>query len=79
MVVLGALLASLYAAIFHFMKGKTLGELPIFWAASLLGFATGQVAAYSLKTSLLMIGELHLLEASILSVGFLWIVRWLKM
>ena len=78
MVVLAVLLASLYATVFHVMKGKTLVELPIFWVASLLGFATGELAARVLSLNVLMIGELHVLEASIVSIAFLFIARWLK-
>ena len=77
-VLLSLILASLYAAIFHIVKGKTLDEMLIFWLASAVGFATGQLAAYSLHMPLIMIGELHFLEASAVSVGFLFIARWLK-
>ena len=78
MVVLAVLLASLYATVFHVIKGRTLVELPIFWVASLLGFATGELAARVLSLDVLMIGELHVLEASIVSIAFLFIARWLK-
>jgi hypothetical protein len=33
MILLSALIASLYAALFHLVKGKTLVELPIFCEA----------------------------------------------
>ena len=78
MVVLAVLLASLYATVFHVIKGRTLVELPIFWVASLVGFATGELAARVLNLNVLMIGELHVLEASIVSIAFLFIARWLK-
>jgi hypothetical protein len=78
MVVLSVLLASLYATAFHVIKGRTLVELPIFWVASLVGFATGALAARVLSLNVLMIGELHVLEASIVSIAFLFIARWLK-
>jgi hypothetical protein len=78
-VLLSVVLASLYAGAFHFVKGKTTTELPLFWATSLVGFVTGQLAAYSLGTSILMVGEVHLLEGTITSLIFLSIVRWLKL
>ena len=78
MVVLSVLLASLYAAVFHVIKGRTLVELPIFWVASLVGFATGELAARVLSLDVLMVGELHVVEASIVSFAFLFIARWLK-
>jgi hypothetical protein len=78
MVLLSIVLASLYAGVFQLMKGKTAAELPLFWGVSLIGFVTGQLAAYSLRTSVLMIGEVHLLEGTAASLAFLAIVRWLK-
>jgi hypothetical protein len=78
-ILLFLVLASLYAGLFHFVKGKTTTELPLFWAASLAGFGTGQLAAYSLGTDFLMIGEIHLLEGTLASFIFLSIVRWLKL
>jgi hypothetical protein len=78
-VLLFIVLASLYAGLFHFIKGKTTTELLLFWAASLAGFGTGQLAAYSLGTHFLMLGEIHFLEGTLTSVIFLSIVRWLKL
>jgi hypothetical protein len=78
-VLLSVVLASLYAGLFHLVKGKTTTELLVFWATSLVGFATGQLAAYSLGSHILMVGEIHLLEGTITSFIFLSIVRWLKL
>ncbi len=78
-VLFATVLASLYAAVFHIFRGKTVIDLPVFWGASLLGVLAGQLAAYALKFHLLVIGEVHLLEATLLSVGLLFVVRWLKL
>ena len=78
MILLSALIASLYAAAFHVVKGKTLIELPLFCAVSLIGFATGELAAGILHLRTLTIGGLHLLEATLVSLGFLFVARWLK-
>ena len=78
MVVLFVLLASLWAAVFHVIRGRTLVELPIFWAASQLGFATGELAARVLGLDFVMIGELHVVVATMGSFTFLHIARWLK-
>jgi len=77
-VLLALILASMYAGAFHAAKGKTLLELPIFWGASLVGFAIGELAARLLHVNFLLIGELHVIEASIASIACLFIVRWLK-
>jgi hypothetical protein len=78
MVVLAVVFSSLYAAIFHAVRGRALMELPIFVAASLAGFVTGELAARVLNLNVLMIGELHIVEATIGSLAFLFIARWLK-
>ena len=76
--VLSLVLASIYAGAFHVVKGKALVELPIFWAASLIGFAVGELAAQALRLDFLLIGELHVVEASIVSIACLFVARWLK-
>lgn len=78
MIVLSIVLASLYAALFHLIRGRTLLDLPILWAASLAGFTTGELAARVINLNIFMIGELHLVEATIGSLAFLFIARWLK-
>lgn len=79
MLVLALVLGVLYAAVFHAMKGETSGELPFFAAASLAGIAAGQTAASLLHNRLLMIGELHVVEATALSLIFISIVRLLRL
>ncbi len=76
--VLSLILASIYAGAFHVFKGKTLVELPIFWAVSLIGFAIGEFGAQILHLDFLLIGELHVVEASMISIACLFIARWLK-
>jgi len=77
-IVLSLVLASIYAGAFYVVKGQALVELPIFWAASLIGFAIGELAAQILRLNFLLIGELHIVEASIVSIVCLFIARWLK-
>jgi hypothetical protein len=77
-ILLAVILASVYASAFHVIKGKTLTELPIFWASSLVGFAIGEAAARFLHLNWFRIGELHVVEGSIISIACLFIARWLK-
>lgn len=76
--VLSLILASIYAGAFHVFKGKVLVELPIFWAAGVVGFIIGELVAQVLRLNFLMIGELHVVEASAVSIACLFIARWLK-
>lgn len=77
--VLALVLGVLYAAVFHALRGRTIGELPLFTAASLAGIAAGQMAATLLHHRLLMVGELHFVEATALSLVFISIVRLLRL
>lgn len=78
MIAFSVVLATLYAAIFYIVKGRALIELAVFGGVSLLGFATGELAAQVLKLNIVMIGEVHIIEATIGSVVFLCVARWLK-
>ena len=62
--ILMAVIATLYATLFHLLWGKSLKELLVLWLAALVGFAAGQFLATSLALRDIQIGELHLLSAS---------------
>lgn len=76
--VLSGLLASLYGAVFHFIWGKTWRELALYLVAALVGFAAGQAIFDSLGFSLYRIGEVRVIESTIVSWGCLFVARWLK-
>jgi len=76
---LSLVIATLYAAIFHLLWGKSLRQLLIYWAAALLGFAAGQVVASKLSWQDLFIGEIHLLAASAASLLSMTLARRLKL
>ena len=78
MIALSVVLATLYGSIFYVVKGRALIELAIFCGVSLLGFATGELAGQALRLNILMIGEVHVIEATLGSVAFLSVARWLK-
>lgn len=71
-------LASLYGAIFHFIWGKKWRDLALYWAAAIVGFGIGQAIFGLLNFSVYMIGEVRIVESTILSWGCLFIARWLK-
>jgi hypothetical protein len=62
---LGALLASLYATLFHLWRGESLGDLLRFWIAAWIGFAAGQYASQWMGLAWLQIGSLHVMGASV--------------
>jgi len=79
LLVLSLVIATLYGAVFHLLWGKTWKQLLISWAAALLGFAIGQILASAFSWRDLLIGELHLLAASVTSWLFMFLARPLRL
>ncbi len=75
---LSALIAGMYGALFHLWRGRTLRELPLYLIAAALGFALGELAGNAIALHIFMIGPLHIIEASLGSWTMLFIARWLK-
>jgi len=67
MLVLSLVLVTLYGALFHLLLGRTFKHLVLSWLAAVVGFAAGQLLASAMGWHDLVIGELHLVTASILS------------
>jgi len=66
--VLSLVIATLYAALFHLLRGQTMRDLVLLWATSVLGFAAGQLIAAALSWPDPLIGELHVVPASVASL-----------
>jgi uncharacterized membrane protein YfcA len=64
---LALFLSVAYASIFHFWGGRTLRDLLLYLAAGIVGFAAGQLLGMVLQSDLLRVGDLFVLEASILA------------
>jgi hypothetical protein len=62
---LGFILSTIYAALFHLWGGRTVRDLLFYWIASMLGFAIGQAVGVFTQIPLLEVGQLHVLEGSI--------------
>ncbi len=62
---LGALLAISYASLYHVWSGRHLRDLIVALLTAGLGFYVGQLIGALTTSSLLQIGQLHVLEASI--------------
>ena len=77
-VIFSILIASICAAFFYIWQGKTLRNLAAYWVGSVLGFLAGQVIAISLALPLPTLGQIHVIEGLVLSVGALFLVKLLK-
>jgi hypothetical protein len=73
------LIAGMYGALFHLWRGKTFRELLLYLGAAIVGFALGEVAGASVGLPLFTVGQVHIIEASLVSWGLLFIARWLKL
>ena len=73
------LIAGTYGALFHLWRGKTFRELLLYLGAAIAGFALGGVAGSAIGLPLFTVGQVHVVEASLASWGFLFIARWLKL
>jgi len=78
-VILSLVLATLYAAAFHLLWGKTGRQLVITWLAALLGFGSGQVLGILVSLSDVMIGEVHMVAASAVSWLFMYLAKGLEL
>jgi NADPH-dependent curcumin reductase CurA len=77
--VLSIIVASAYGALFHVWKGKTAKDLLVYLAAGLVGFGLGQLAGNTLGLGIFVIGQVHVVEASLMCWFILFIAKWLKM
>jgi len=72
-------LATLYAALFHLWKGEAGSELALYWLASVIGFGLGQLGGLHSPFPSLLIGKLHVVEATLGAWLLLFVVKWLKL
>jgi hypothetical protein len=71
-------LSSLYAAGFFALQGRRVRDLLFFWLASLVGFASGQLVGELWDFIPWTVGQVHIIEATLLALLFLFIARLLR-
>ena len=71
-------IATLYAALFYLWQGRVLRDLLFFWLASIVGFASGQLVGMLLAVIPWTVGQVRIVEGTLLAVLFLVIARWLR-
>lgn len=76
--VLSIILASAYGLAFFLWRGHTVRDLLFFWLAAVVGFAAGQIAGQLLDILPWTLGQVHIIEATVIAVLFLVIATWLK-
>ncbi len=76
--ILSSILATLWVALFHLIFGRKLSDLVLYWLVGLVGFAVGQAMAEILGFHWLLLGQVHLLEATLACWIAMFVARWLK-
>jgi hypothetical protein len=71
-------LASIYAVAFHLWQGRSLRDLLFFWLAAVIGFASGHLVGALWGFIPWTIGQVHLIEATVVALLFLAVARWLR-
>jgi hypothetical protein len=76
---LGLVLSSLYGALFHLWRGGHAGRLLLYLILSWLGFWIGQFLGNLMNISFDILGQLHIVSASLGSIVFLLVGYWLSL
>ena len=76
--VLSAVVSTALAALFNLWQGGNTRDLALYLAAGWLGFVIGELVGDWIGLDLLMIGEVHIVEASLTCGLLLFLARWLK-
>jgi uncharacterized membrane protein YeaQ/YmgE (transglycosylase-associated protein family) len=77
--ILGFLLSTLYAAAFHFWRGSGPGRLLLYLVLAWIGFWAGQYLAEQTGFTLIELGQIHIIPASLGSLLFLFVGHWLSL
>lgn len=76
--VLSLVMASLYAGLFHFAVARRASDLPYYWAAAIIGFLVGSLVGYATAWGWLVVGQVHLLEGTLVAAAALLLAHWLR-
>lgn len=76
---LGASIATLYAALFHLLVGRAWRQILLYWFVSVLGMMLGQACGELLALEWPMLGQLHIIPASVAAWAALLIARLVKL
>jgi thiamine transporter ThiT len=77
-VILSLVLVSILAGFFYLWRGRSLRDLLFFWLAAAVGFASGQLAGQVWGFVPWTIGQVHVIEGTIVAVFFLGLANWLR-
>ena len=77
-VVLSFVIASLYAGLFHLFYARRASDLLAYWVAAIIGFMVGAALGFLVPWRILVVGEVHLFESTLVCGSALALTRWLR-
>jgi uncharacterized membrane protein YeaQ/YmgE (transglycosylase-associated protein family) len=77
--ILGLILSTLYGALFHLWRGGNAGRLLLYLLLAWIGFWVGQFIGNLLNISIDILGQLHIVTATLGSLVLLFIGYWLSL
>lgn len=77
-VLLSIVLGATFGTLFHLWRGKSLRDLIIYFLTGIIGFGLGQGFGNLMGFSFLLVGTLHIIEATIACWAGLFVIQWLK-
>jgi hypothetical protein len=72
------LIGGIYGALFYLWRGKSFRDLLVYILTAIVGFALGHVVGEIINLDVFTIGRLHVVEATLVSWGLMFIGSWLK-
>ena len=78
-ILIGTLIASLYGALFHLLRGGSLGRLLFYIILSWISFWVGHIAGNAWGWNFISFGPLRLGTATLSNLIFLWLGDWLSL
>mgnify|MGYP005840486743 CR=1 FL=1 len=76
-VVLSLIVASLYGGLFHLCFARRAADLGRYWLAAIVGFFLGAGLGLIVPWRILVLGDVHLLEGTLICTSALFLARWL--
>jgi uncharacterized membrane protein YfcA len=75
---LSSLVGAICGTLFHLWRGKNLRDLFIYCFTGVIGFGLGQALGNLIGLDMILIGPVHIVEATIVSWITLFLIHWLK-
>jgi hypothetical protein len=75
---LATLIGAIFGTLFHLWRGKRVLDVPVYLLTGVVGFGLGQALGDLLGMNIILIGSIHIVEATIVSWLSLFLIYWLK-